>query len=148
MAKRKTIEESIKEIYPLYAEGRSQKQLEAFLAKDVKHQYLSLKAWERRNVTKTEGGESPASKPEVESTTVASSTSNPLVKMLRKVRRAIENGTELNDREISRIGRELNYMREALTNYSRLRTEQEIEKLRRESERIAKRMETLRQSLD
>lgn len=128
---RKSKQESIDELLPAYFAGRSESFKEKFYARDLEHQYMSIMAWRRRSKT-------PVVAPK-EAGVV-------LLKDLKKVRRGLELGAELSELEIKKLGRELNLIREALSNYDEIRRQREIEDLEREYEKIAQRLNSLREN--
>lgn len=112
-----------------YLNGRSEKFIANYEARDMDHKYLSIMAWKRRQK------EAPANREDAGSE---------LLKSLRRLRKALENGVVLNENEIKKVGKELNYMREALTNYNDIQRQRAIEALERESQRIAEKLAALR----
>lgn len=130
---RKSKQESIDELLPIYFANRSEKFKEKFYSRDLEHQYMSIMAWRRRTY---KGEEVPTAK----------GGSNDLLKGLRKVRKGVEAGLELSEADIKKLGRELNLIREALSNYDDIRRQREIETLEREYQKIGDRLNMLREN--
>lgn len=130
-------EVTVKELSPLFLEGKSDEYKAAFEAKPLDKRYTTIMNWKRKNEKLT--GEPVTVKTD--------SPAKDIIKQLRKIRKTIELGAEMNESEISKIGREMNVVRETLTNYARIRTARILEEMELERSKMDRRIEALRQSL-
>lgn len=123
--------ETVNEFRDAFLEGRSADFIAKFNERDLNHQYVNIMSWIRRNNAKAK-----AETPVVEKKEVVGGGQKYL-SQLRKMRRNLEKGLVLTDLEIRKVGKELNYMREALTNYTKIQRELKIKALEQESQKIA-----------
>lgn len=131
---RKTRQETVNEFKDAFLEGRSDAFKAKFESRDLSHQYINIMSWRRRQ----EEGPSPRK--------IAAEEKGQMdfIKSLRKLRKALEKGYTLSDVEIRKAGKELNFMREALSNYANIQRDLQIKALEQKGREIAEQLAALK----
>ncbi|MCM1378079.1 MAG: hypothetical protein NC097_06890 [Clostridium sp.] len=115
------IEEVVRKFQEDYLKGKTQEEREAFFAKDIKRQYGNIQAWKRRSIVK-------ASREEL--------APEDIVTNLKCAIQHIKNLTKVSDKELGKISREIDNLRELVDDFGRIRRENQLKELRQQQRQL------------
>lgn len=115
------IQEVVRKFQEDYLKGKTQEEREAFFAKDIKRQYGNIQAWKRRSIVK-------ASREEL--------APEDIVTNLKCTFQHIKNLTKVSDKELAKISREIDNLKELIDDFGRIRRENQLKELRQQQRQL------------